>query len=153
MPNMAAPTVASRGFTILLVEDDANHAELVFRGLGEQLPHAQVIHLRDGQAALDYLFRRGYYADPARSPLPDLILLDLRLPLVDGLSVLEEIKRSPETRRVPAVVLTTSDAPKDLQHAYASHVNSYLVKPWDWEQFSRQVQDLGLYWVGWNRHP
>jgi two-component system response regulator len=150
---MASPAVATRGFTILLVEDDEDHAELVFRCLREQLPHAQVNHVRDGQAALDYLLRRGDYEDPARSPLPELILLDLRLPLVDGLSVLEEVKRSPELRRVPAVVLTTSDAPKDLQRAYASHVNSYLVKPMDFEQFSRQVQDLGLYWVGWNRHP
>jgi CheY-like chemotaxis protein len=150
---MAGPAAPTRDFTILLVEDDVDHAELVFRSLGEHLPHAHVSHVSDGQAALDYLLRRGDYSDPARSPVPELILLDLRLPLVDGLSVLEEVKRSPELRRVPAVVLTTSDAPVDLQRAYASHVNSYLVKPMDYEQFSRQVQDLGLYWVGWNRHP
>jgi len=145
--------VGTRDFTILLVEDDSDHAELVFRCLREQLPNARVQHVRDGQAALDYLLRRNEYGDPATSPTPELVLLDLRLPLVDGLSVLEEIKRSPDLRRVPTVVLTTSDAPKDLQRAYAAHVNSYLVKPMDFEQFSRQVQDLGLYWIGWNRHP
>src|SRR5271169_4447341 len=150
---MRGTTVVTRDFTILLVEDDSDHAELVFRCLRDQLPNAQVQHVRDGQAALDYLLRRGEYTDPAKSPVPELVLLDLRLPLVDGLSVLEEIKRSPDLRRVPTVVLTTSDAPKDMQRAYASHVNSYLVKPMDFEQFSRQVQDLGLYWIGWNRHP
>ncbi len=150
---MSTAPVAARDFTILLVEDDQDHAELVFRCLEEHLPNARVHHVLDGQAALDYLLRQGTYRDPARSPVPELILLDLRLPLVDGLSVLEEIKRSPALRQVPAVVLTTSDAPKDMHRAYASHVNSYLVKPMDFAQFSRQVQDLGLYWVGWNRHP
>jgi len=138
---------------ILLVEDDADHAELVRGCLEEHLPSVTVQHARDGQMALDYLLRRGDFADPARSPVPDLILLDLRLPLVDGLTVLEQIKASPELMRIPAVVLTTSDAPADIQRAYAVHVNSYLVKPMDFEQFSRQVQDLGLYWLGWNRHP
>lgn len=145
--------VAAKPLTILLVEDDSDHAELVFRCLGEYLPAATVHHAKDGQVALDYLMRRGEFEDPVRSPSPDLILLDLRLPLVDGLSVLEQVKASPELRGIPAVVLTTSDAPKDIQRAYACHVNSYLVKPMDFDRFSRQVQDLGLYWVGWNRHP
>lgn len=144
---------STQTFNLLLVEDDADHAELVMRCLREHLPKATVIHLSDGQAALDYLMSRGSFAAPQANPLPDLILLDLRLPLVDGLAVLAEIKASETLRHLPVVILTTSDADRDLTRAYAAHVNSYLVKPMDFDKFDSLVRDLGLYWIGWNRHP
>ena len=150
---MALSAAAVKTFNVLLVEDDADHAELVRRCLNEHLPAARVHHASDGQKALDYLQRKGEHSDPTASPQPDLILLDLRLPVVDGLTVLGEIKASSELHRVPVVVLTTSDAEKDLARAYDAHVNSYLVKPMDFAKFDRLIQDLGLYWVGWNKHP
>jgi CheY-like chemotaxis protein len=143
----------ARAFDLLLVEDDADHAELVRRCLAEHVPAVGMHHVSDGQAALDYLQRAGPFANPAGSPRPDLILLDLRLPLVDGLTVLSRIKSSPELMDIPVVVLTTSDAERDVARAYEAHANSYLVKPMDFARFDTMVHDLGLYWVGWNRHP
>jgi CheY-like chemotaxis protein len=140
-------------FTILLVEDDADHAELVQRCLAVHLPWAKVQNVRDGQSALDYLAQRGEFGPAGRSPRPQLILLDLRLPRVDGLAVLREIKASEELKNLPVVVLTTSDAQADIARAYEAHANSYLVKPMDFEKFDRLMQDVGLYWVGWNRQP
>jgi CheY-like chemotaxis protein len=113
----------------------------------------RIYHVSDGEAALDYLLRRGEYADPGSSPRPHVILLDLRLPRMDGLEVLEAIKSSDTLRRVPVVIITTSQAEKDVARAYDGHVNSYLVKPVGFEEFTRLMDDLGFYWLGWNRHP
>jgi two-component system, response regulator len=148
-----ATQVAVRPFEVLLVEDDQDHAELVRRCLQEHLPAAGLHHVSDGQQALDYLHRRGSFADPASSPRPDLVLLDLRLPRVDGLTVLRQIKEPPELRNVPVVVLTTSDAIPDVTAAYRAYVNSYLVKPMDFARFDALIRQIGLYWVGRNRHP
>jgi CheY-like chemotaxis protein len=150
-PAVPASNASTRPFSLLLVEDDADHAELVLRCLAEHLPEATVRHVSDGQAALDYLMSGG--APASSQALPDLILLDLRLPLVDGLAVLAEIKADERLRNVPVVILTTSDAERDLTRAYAAHANSYLVKPMDFEKFDSLVRDLGFYWIGWNRHP
>lgn len=136
--------------TILLVEDNRDHAELIQRSFQEHGLEGRIEHVVDGEAALRYLFRRGEYAD---RPRPRLILLDLRLPRVDGLEVLHEIKQSPELQRIPAVVLTTSDADRDVARAYAEHANSYLVKPVDFAQFDGLMRDLGRYWLAWNRQP
>jgi CheY-like chemotaxis protein len=138
---------------ILLVEDDPNHAELILRGLQDNHVANQIHHVVDGEAALDYLFRRGEYADPEKSPRPHLILLDLRLPKIDGQEVLEEIKADEELRQIPVVVLTTSEAERDLVRAYQNHANSYLVKPVDFAQFAQMMRDLGFYWLYWNRRP
>ena len=138
---------------VLLVEDNDDHAELVMRNFERLDFPCTIRHVRDGEAALDYIFRRGAYADLAGSPLPSLILLDLRLPRVDGLSVLKEIKSSDELRVIPVVVLTSSQSDNDICSAYRNHVNSFLVKPLDGACFSRLMQELGLYWLQRNIRP
>jgi CheY-like chemotaxis protein len=136
---------------VLLVEDSPDHAELVQRSLGDHRVVSRIVHLTDGQQALDYLLRRGAWSDAASSPRPQLILLDLRLPRVDGLEVLDRIKGEPGVRSIPVVVLTTSDADRDVARAYDHHANSYLVKPVDFHQFRKLMEDLGHYWLHWNR--
>ena len=138
---------------VLLIEDNVDHAELVIRTLSEHRVTNRIQHLMDGQMALDYLFRQGAYADPQSSPRPHLVLLDLRLPCVDGLEVLKAIKESEALRQVPVVVLTTSEAERDVARAYQYHANSYLVKPVGYEDFGQLMNDLGFYWLGWNTHP
>lgn len=138
---------------ILLIEDNADHAELVRRGLADHTTGARLVHLPDGEQGLAYLKRRGKYKDPARSPRPALILLDLRLPKIDGLQVLEEIKQDDELRRIPVVILTTSEDDDDLGRAYDLHANSYLVKPVDFDAFGKLLRELGLYWMVENRPP
>ncbi len=139
--------------TILLVEDNPAHAELVFRSLENHQLASKIFHVTDGEAALDYLFRRGFYALPERSPRPHVILLDLRLPKIDGLEVLKEIKATPEVDKIPVVVLTTSAAERDVAKAYEFHSNSYLIKPVDFDQFINLMSQFGFYWLGWNHHP
>ena len=138
---------------VLLVEDNIDHAELVIRTMEDHRIANKIKHFSDGQAALDYLFRRGEYKDPASSPYPHLILLDLRLPRVDGLEVLRIIKEEDSLKNIPVIILTTSEAEKDVARAYDNHVNSYLVKPVGFDDFSKLMNDLGFYWLGWNSHP
>jgi len=137
---------------VMLVEDNLDHAELVMRTLADHRVANRIIHFTDGQSALDYLFRRGEYADPPGAR-PHVILLDLRLPRVDGIEVLQAIKESPELRQIPVVVLTTSETEKDIARAYYNHANSYLVKPVGYEEFVKLMQDLGFYWLSWNTLP
>jgi CheY-like chemotaxis protein len=113
----------------------------------------QLIRVADGQAALDYLFRHNEFSDPAQSPRPGIILLDLRLPKVDGLDVLKAIKADADLVHIPVVILTTSKAETDLIKAYDSHVNSYLVKPVDFTQFAQLMETFGFYWLAWNHQP
>ena len=137
---------------ILLVEDNPDHAELVMRGLKSNHVANNVFHLDNGEAALDYVFGRGDYAaaGPAR---PHLILLDLRLPRVDGLEVLKALKSNDDSKRIPVVVLTTSDAEMDVAKAYDYHANSYMVKPVNFEKFKELTRTLGFYWFVWNKQP
>jgi CheY-like chemotaxis protein len=138
---------------ILLVEDNLAHAELIRRNFETHRIANRLIHVTDGEMALEYLFRRGAYADPEQSPRPHLILLDLRLPKIDGLEVLKVIKTSQELQPIPVVILTTSEAEQDVLHAYQHHANSYLVKPVDFHQFTRLMEELGFYWLAWNYYP
>lgn len=138
---------------ILLVEDDPAHAEIVRRNLEGSRIANRLLHVEDGQAALDYLYRRAEFSDPVKSPRPGLILLDLRLPKVDGLEVLKIVKADPDLCRIPVVVLTTSAAETDIARAYDSHANSYIIKPVDFSQFVKLMETLGYYWLAWNRHP
>jgi CheY-like chemotaxis protein len=138
---------------ILFIEDDPAHAEITMRNFKKNRITNKVIHLWDGQEALDYLFRHGKYSDPELSPVPHLILLDLRLPKVDGLEVLEKIKSVENLKSIPTVILTTSMAEVDISKAYNYNVNSYLVKPMDYDKFSNLIEAFGFYWVVWNKYP
>jgi CheY-like chemotaxis protein len=138
---------------ILLVEDDLAHAEIVRRNLADFRVANRIVHVEDGQAALDYLFHENGYRDPAKSARPDLILLDLRLPKVDGQEVLRRIKEDEDLRTIPAVVLTTSHAEGDMVEAYANCAASYLVKPVDFKKFTELMDAFGFYWLAWNRFP
>jgi CheY-like chemotaxis protein len=139
--------------TILLVEDNHDHAALVIEAFEEYHVANRIYHVEDGESALNYLMREGDFESIDTSPRPNLILLDLRLPKIDGLEVLKQIKGCEELRKIPVVILTTSDAEMDLAGAYECHANSYLVKPVDFEKFTSLMGDLGFYWLSWNRTP
>lgn len=132
----------------LLVEDNEAHARLVTLQFQEFSREISIDRVSDGDQALDYVFGRGAYADKTR---PDLVLLDLHLPRVDGHEVLRQLKADEQARAIPVVVLTTSQTEADTRRAYAHHVNSYLVKPIDFDQFQKMMRDLGRYWSSWNQ--
>ncbi len=134
----------------LLVEDDDSHAVLVMRNLERARVVNTVDRVSDGAQAMAYL--RGETPFQERL-LPDVVLLDLKLPKVDGLEVLERIKTDERLRTIPVVILTTSDAERDRARAYNNHVNSYVVKPIDFGQFQNMIKDLGFYWAIWNVRP
>ncbi|MBE3042225.1 response regulator [Candidatus Bathyarchaeota archaeon] len=135
---------------ILLAEDDTAHAEIVRRKL-EDFPVANRLFLaKDGQEALDFLFRKGACADPETSPRPDLILLDVRLPRVDGLGVLRRIKNDGNLKRIPTVMITTSDDNSDIDAAYVQGAGSYLMKPMNFGKFDKMMDALCSYWLTWN---
>ena len=137
---------------VMLIEDNIDHAELVIRTLEEHRIGNRVEHFLDGQSALDYLFQRGEYSE-STIKRPHVILLDLRLPRVDGIDVLKTIKADADLKSIPVIVLTTSEAEKDVAKAYYNHANSYLVKPVGFEDFKKLMDDLGFYWLGWNVNP
>jgi two-component system response regulator len=145
--------LAGEPLHILLVEDNEAHAELVIRGMRDQQVANKIHHVVDGEQALDYLFMRGAYADPQKNPRPNVILLDLRLPRIDGLEVLKIIKTTPSLLRIPVVILTSSDAENDIARSYEYHANSYVIKPLDFQTFTKLMKDLGFYWLGWNAKP
>lgn len=138
--------------SILLVEDDPAHAEIVLRNLTALEGRVRCIaHLSDGQQALDYLQREGEHASPDSSPRPDLVLLDLRLPRVDGFEVLRRMKSSQDVSHIPVVVLSTSEAESDISAAYRGGASSYLVKPAEYEAYIALMQAFGHYWGDLNR--
>jgi CheY-like chemotaxis protein len=140
-------------FHILLVEDDQDHADLVIRSLKDNRVANTIHHVMDGEKALDYLRNLGKFTDLAENPRPLLILLDLRLPRIDGLEVLKEIKSDSKLQAIPVVRVTTSKAELDVAKAYEYNANSYLVKPVDFKRFQDMMNDLGFYWLGWNQLP
>lgn len=137
---------------ILLVEDDPAHAEIVRRSLAESRIANRLVHVEDGQAALDYLWPGGTAVVEGHAR-PDLILLDLRLPKVDGLEVLHRIKADETLKRIPTVVLTTSAAEQDMVRAYDGGAGSFLVKPVDFDKFMKLMEAFGFYWLVWNQYP
>jgi len=138
---------------ILLVEDNLAHAEIIRRNFADCRVANRIIHVSDGQAALDYLKHQNGFSDPVTAPRPGIILLDLRLPKVDGMEVLMIIKDAPEFSSIPVVVLTTSGSEMDIVKAYDLRANSYLVKPVDFEKFTELMSVFGFYWMAWNQRP
>jgi len=150
---MTESEINGKPVTVLLVEDNPAHAELVIRSFEDHRIANKIYHVSDGEEALDYLLRRGAYAEPAKSPTPHMVLLDLRLPRIDGLEVLKEIKSVKELEKIPTVIFTTSSAEVDVAKAYGFHANSYLVKPVNFEKFNQLMDDIGFYWLALNHHP
>ena len=132
----------------LLVEDDDAHAELVLLAMAENQIINPVDRVCDGEAALAFLRREGIYAD---QPQPDIILLDLHLPKIDGHEVLHQLKMDERLKRIPIVIMTTSASEVDKDRAYSRYANSYLVKPVDFVQFHQMITALNLYWTVWNQ--
>ncbi|MDZ8259097.1 response regulator [Nostoc sp. ChiQUE01b] len=138
---------------IVLVEDNPTDAELTIRALRRGRIGNNIQLLQDGAEALDFLFCRGEYAHRSMTNQPKVILLDLKLPRVSGLEVLRQLKSDPRTQMIPVVVLTSSAEDQDIIESYQLGVNSYIVKPVDFEQFNQAVQQLSFYWILFNQLP
>lgn len=135
---------------ILLVEDNPTDAELARRALNKIVPPGQVHCARDGEDALDFIFARGAFSDRAVGQGLRVILLDLKLPKVDGLEVLRAVKGDPRTRDIPVVMLTSSKVTADVEACYRAGANSYVVKPVDYAGHAQALKDLGIYWTQLN---
>lgn len=138
---------------ILLVEDNADDEALTLRALHTNNIGNEVFVVRDGIEALDFLFCENQYADRDPHDMPRLILLDLKLPKLDGLEVLRRLRADPRTRLLPIVILTSSNEEQDLIAGYKGRVNSYIRKPVNYEHFVKTIRELGLYWLGLNEEP
>ena len=138
---------------ILLVEDDPNDVELALHALKKNYLNNPIEIARDGAEALEFIFGNGANAHRPSQHRPKVILLDLKLPKIDGLEVLKRLKSDPETRSIPVVVMTSSREECDIVKSYQLGVNSYIVKPVDFEQFAEAVRQLGLYWLLMNQAP
>jgi len=138
---------------ILLVEDNPDDVDLTLRSLKKHNISNEVVVTRDGAEALDYLFATGAYADRNRNIMPAVILLDLKLPKIDGLEVLRRLRADERTQLLPVVILTSSKEEQDMLNGYKLGANSYVRKPVDFNQFSDAVKQLGLYWLLLNEPP
>lgn len=138
---------------ILLVEDNSSDAELTIRALTKYNLANNLVHLKNGAEALDFLFAKGIYSGRNVHHTPKVILLDLKMPKVDGLEVLAKIRSDDRTRTVPVVVLTSSKEDPDIAASYALGVSSYIVKPVQFDSFSKAVSELGFYWLLLNHPP
>jgi CheY-like chemotaxis protein len=143
----------SRSSEILLVEDNASDAELTLHALRKNNLANRIRLVRDGEEALDFLLCRGTFSDRQFDSPPHLVLLDLKLPKIDGIQVLQEIKANPRTRSIPVVVLTSSKEERDLVKSYQLGVNSYIQKPVSFADFQNVVRQLGMYWLLLNNNP
>jgi two-component system, response regulator len=138
---------------ILLVEDNADDAELAIHALRREHLVNNIFTARDGEEGLDFLFCRGAFTSRSFDHPPKLVLLDLKLPKVDGIEVLKQLKADPRTRTIPVVIMTSSKEERDLMSSYTLGANSYIQKPVDFEQFRQTVKTVGLYWMVINQRP
>jgi two-component system response regulator len=132
---------------VLLVEDNPHDAEMTIRTLKKANLANKLIHLKDGAEALDFIFARGNFADREIENKPKVILLDIKMPKVDGIEVLRQIKSNNTTKAIPVVIMTSSKEEQDIITSYNLGVNSYVVKPVDFEGFAKAVSELGFYWL------
>jgi two-component system, response regulator len=144
---------SSEAVEILLVEDNASDAELTLHALQKSKLVNRIQLVRDGEEALDFLFCRGQFSDRRFDSAPSLVLLDLKLPKVDGLQVLQQAKSDPRTRTIPIIILTSSKEEQDLVRSYHLGVNSYIQKPVNFSDFQEVVRHLGMYWLLTNTKP
>jgi len=140
-------------YEIVIVEDNAYDAELIVRSLKENLLANSLIVLEDGEQALDFIFCRGQYASQDPCGSPKVIFLDLKLPKVDGLEVLKQVKSNEQTKKIPVIVVTSSKEDPDIATAYNLGANSYVVKPVSYDNFVETVNQLGVYWLVVNEKP
>jgi two-component system response regulator len=138
---------------ILLAEDSMDDAELTIRALRKVNLANKLVHVKDGAEALDFLFCRGEFAGRHNLQMPKVILLDIKMPKVDGIEVLRQIKANQITKTIPVVIMTSSKEQQDIIESYNLGVNSYVVKPVDFQNFAKAVSDLGLYWLLVNQTP
>jgi two-component system response regulator len=138
---------------VLLVEDSDSDAEMTIRALTKNNLANRLLHVKNGAEALDFLFAEGAYADRRIENSPKVILLDLKMPKVSGKEVLVKIKSDERTRKIPVVVLTSSKEDPDIKECYALGVNSYVVKPVEFDEFHKAISELGLYWMIVNQSP
>ena len=138
---------------ILLVEDNPDDAALVIRELKKNRLANNLIHLTDGAQALDFLFCRGEFSERKIEDKPKVIFLDLKMPKIDGLQVLHEIRADHRTRLIPVVVMTSSKEERDIANTYSQGVNAYVVKPVEFDSFSKAVTELGMFWLLVNQSP
>ncbi|WP_428236484.1 response regulator [Gracilimonas sp.] len=139
--------MAERSVEILLVEDNKRDADLTLRALKKKKLSNKVVWVKDGEEALEYLFAKGRYADRSITDKPKVVLLDLKMPKVDGLEVLKEIRNNSVTEKLPVVIMTSSKEEQDIVQSYEYGVNSYIVKPVDFKKFMESVADVGFYWL------
>ncbi len=138
---------------ILLVEDNPDDEALTLRAFKKNNIYNEVVVVRDGAEALEYLFCEGKFAGRDCNYNPELVLLDLKLPKIDGLEVLKEIRNNPKTKLLPVIILTSSKEEKDIMRSYEYYANSYIRKPVDFLQFSEAIKQLGIYWLVLNETP
>jgi two-component system response regulator len=138
---------------VLLVEDNVHDAEMTIRALRKVNLANNLVHVKDGEEALEFIFAQGKFADRQPSDLPKVILLDIKMPKVDGIEVLRQLKSRESSKAIPVVIMTSSKEEQDIINSYQLGVNSYVVKPVDFEGFARAVSQLGMYWLLTNQPP
>jgi len=135
------------------VEDEPAHADLTKRAIRKAGNANRVDIVSDGEEALDYLYNQGKYEDKVKYPMPGLILLDIKLPGIDGIELLKKIKEDPSLRRIPVIMLTTSEREEDIARAYNHYANSYLTKPVGFKEFEERIRQIDFYWIILNKPP
>jgi len=146
------PDTSNSDVDILLVEDNHDEAELTIRSIRKIDSHSKLVHIDDGAEALDFIFARNKYSNRRVDHSPRMILLDLKLPKVNGLEILKQVKSNVQTKRTPVILLTSSREERDIEDGYLSGANSYVVKPNSFETYTKAISELGHYWMQLNEY-